>query len=65
MNNYKFKFKYNSAGLKASGDGTCKAESMDEAIEAAAQGVAKDFGGSGVVAITSISKYTPRKKKPK
>jgi len=64
MKNYKFKFKYNSENCKATGDGTCKAESIIEAFAAARKGVASDFGGSrNNVVIVSMSQYTPRKKK--
>ena len=66
VTNFKFKFKYITKTLKATGDGTVKAETMDAAIVAASAGVAKDFGGSADnVVITSISKFTPRKKKVK
>ncbi len=64
MNHYKFKFKYNSQSCKATGDGTCKAESMDGAFAIARKGVASGFRGSeDNVAIVSMAQFTPRKKK--
>jgi len=56
VKNFKFKFKYTSKSCRATGDGTCRAEDMDEAIQVATEGVAKDFGGStNAVVITQIN----------
>ena len=64
MKHYKFKFKYNSQSCKATGDGMCMADSIDEAFAVARKGVASDFGVSeGSVVITSMSLWTPRRAK--
>ena len=56
MPKYKFKFKYVSKGLKASGDGVVEADDMDAAFPIAERGVAKDFGQETTdnVVITSM-----------
>lgn len=63
MKNFKFKFSYVSPSCRMSGDGTCKAEDIDQAFDVAKKGVAGDLGADPVnVNILSMREYKPRKK---
>lgn len=64
LDTYKFKFKYANGGMKVSGNGSVKAECIDDAIFEAQNGVAKDLkGNADNVAITSISKVKAKSRK--
>lgn len=64
LSTYNFKFRYKSAGLDASGNGSVKAESIEDAIDLAELGVAGDFGTTpDKVAIVSIKKVNAKKRR--
>ncbi len=64
QNSYKFKFRYEHGGIRASGNGDVKAENIPEAIIIAENGVALDFKGSTAdVSIISIRQVTVKKKR--
>lgn len=63
---YKMKFKYANDGIKVSGDGDCNGQDYDEALTNAQNGVAKSLNGDPAnVVITSMTRFTPKKKKKK
>lgn len=63
---FRFKFKCVGTGLKVSGNGTVKAETLDLAMGKAAESVAETFSRDAKdVVITSISRVHERKKKAK
>jgi len=64
MKHFKFKFSYKSKSCKATGDGTISAETLEQAMSDAQNGVAKDFGGyASSVIITSINETKTNKRK--
>jgi hypothetical protein len=66
MIHYKFKAKYANGGIKCSLDGVCAGKDFDEANTNTKNGVAESMGGDpDNVVVTSMTQYTPRKKKAK
>ena len=64
MKYFSFKFIYKSKSCRATGNGNIKAETLEQAMTDAKNGVASDFGGSvNSVVITSITELKNIKRK--